>query len=301
MIRPGSSDTQAIISRCSAAIAAAVLLILAGGSGSADGQTRGVAVTPDPVPALIQRIAALEQRVKRLEDGQVAIQLSRRNSGIAGDAPGPGGKGGKDANAAAGNSESPKGTAQVMTVRAPFVVVDDSGKTVFAVQGPAGQGAAAGVARGVYYYGETGVPSVAITNGNGGARLVVQNDTGDISTRLVAFDRSFGAVFVLQNDAKTVFMQTDSAGHFVGVLQPDGQHYAAALSRTTDRSMAAVYNERGPVAFLTGSTSPGGGNVTTTNPGGEGVFSAGYDGQLGTACVNRKQGTTCLGIGLPLR
>jgi hypothetical protein len=67
-----------------------------------------------------------------------------------------------------------------------------------------------------------------------------------------------------------------------------------------DKGIVAVFHANNPVAFLTESTHAGGGNVTTTNPAGEGVFSAGYDGDEGSACVDHKRALHCLGIGLPL-
>jgi len=63
------------------------------------------------------------------------------------------------------------------------------------------------------------------------------------------------------------------------------------------KGLIAVYDGGNSVARL-GTGSHGGGNVTTTDPAGDGVFSAGYtpDGP-GTACVAHK-GIKCLGIGL---
>jgi hypothetical protein len=63
------------------------------------------------------------------------------------------------------------------------------------------------------------------------------------------------------------------------------------------KGLIAVYDGGHSVARL-GTGTHGGGNVTTTDPAGDGVFSAGFtpDGP-GTACVNHK-GIKCLGIGL---
>jgi hypothetical protein len=60
-----------------------------------------------------------------------------------------------------------------------------------------------------------------------------------------------------------------------------------------------IYGDSGAAVAHMGVGSNGGGNLTAADPGGNGVFSAGYiaSGGPGTACVEHN-GTKCLGVGL---
>lgn len=53
----------------------------------------------------------------------------------------------------------PKDVFPVITLRAPFVVVDNAGKPIFRVQDPHAKGTISGAARGIYYYGDAGTTS----------------------------------------------------------------------------------------------------------------------------------------------
>lgn len=106
----------------------------------------------------------------------------------------------------------------------------------------------------------------------------------------------------------------DSAGNAAATITVDGDGGLAQVYRAGQPVAAlvakdaavAVYNASGiPVASLSLSSNQQGGNVTTRDGSGMGVFSAGAatDGG-GEACVNRIRGDgspdlACLGVGLP--
>ncbi len=80
-----------------------------------------------------------------------------------------------------------------------------------------------------------------------------------------------------------------------------GKNVAAMLA---EPATVALYNQAGlPIATFSKNEGTEGGNVTTRDPSGDGVFSAGYsEGENGgQACVYRakKQNVFCLGIGVP--
>jgi len=119
-----------------------------------------------------------------------------------------------------------------------------------------------------------------------------------------------------------VGVNPSTGGGTVRVFPPDGGMTAAALEAepggglviaygpggvttavmSSEEHAIVLYNKAGvPVASFSLSSSGSGGNVTTRDGAGSGVFSAGAasDGG-GEACVNRQNGKThCLGIGLP--
>jgi hypothetical protein len=116
-----------------------------------------------------------------------------------------------------------------------------------------------------------------------------------------------GIVQVAQGGRVYAKMIAAAGGGAVNVYDPSG---APRASMTTldnpGEGLIVLRNSSGMgVAYLTHGGGGEGGNLTVTDPSGEGVFSAGAarDG-LGEACVTRaksggSEGTYCLGIGLP--
>jgi len=93
-------------------------------------------------------------------------------------------------------------------------------------------------------------------------------------------------------------MDAFASGGYIGAFFPNGSP-AAALD--SNEHVVAVYNSAGmPVATLGIGSNGSGGNVTTRDSAGNGVFSAGATQDGGTACVIHKGKIHCLGIGLPL-
>jgi hypothetical protein len=109
-----------------------------------------------------------------------------------------------------------------------------------------------------------------------------------------------GTVRVFPAGGGPAMAQLDAleTGGFVGTFLPSGTPNATL---DANERMVALFNEAGlAIATLELSQDGTAGNVTLRNSGGGGVFSAGAvpDGS-GEACVVRKNGQHCLGIGLP--
>jgi hypothetical protein len=116
--------------------------------------------------------------------------------------------------------------------------------------------------------------------GNSGM-LAISDASGHVVVTVAALAAGRGSV--------DVYGESDKSAAGVGV-DDDGQ------------GVVAVRDGGGKaVAFLKGSSSGQGGNVTVTNPAGDGVFSAGWNGEEGAACVNLKNGMWCMGKNLPLQ
>jgi hypothetical protein len=107
-----------------------------------------------------------------------------------------------------------------------------------------------------------------------------------------------GAVGVIKDKTMVAGVEADAAGNG-NVFVSSGKEIVASLNSIDDpgRGSVAIYSAGSAVARMS-QGSHGGGNFTAGDPGGSGVFSAGYipDGP-GTACVAYK-GTKCLGVGL---
>ncbi|MFO0991197.1 MAG: hypothetical protein U1E67_04600 [Hyphomicrobiales bacterium] len=126
-----------------------------------------------------------------------------------------------------------------------------------------------------YDGGEMGIAVGAVAGGKG---LLAAFSGGHLSAGIEAGDGGNGTVYVMSNGAEAASINsTDIQGEGRVVVYGAGKKH---------------------VAFM-GHGSGGGGNFTATDPGGTGVFSAGYIGGdgPGTACVLQK-GMKCLGVGL---
>ncbi|OQX11371.1 MAG: hypothetical protein BWK73_17910 [Thiothrix lacustris] len=114
-----------------------------------------------------------------------------------------------------------------------------------------------------------------------------------------------GTVKVANTKGEPVaFLGTSENGESgaLGVAK-NGKNTAALLS---EPRMMVLYNDAGEAITTLAKSQEGtgeGGNITIRQPDGEGIFSAGYNADLGggDACVYRakKQNVFCLGIGVP--
>ncbi len=290
-------------------------------AGAVDTRVVGVAGS-DTTSVLTREVAELQARVKKLEgqlidvqrtlkkadtpddDGSADKAESKKNGG-APNSKDPGSTAGDKSNASSKDGDTyspPKDVFPTMTLRAPFVVVDASGKAIFRVNDPSAKGGKSAGDRGVYIYGPAGAENFALTTVYSGGKMVVQTDSGAYKTTVGALDKVAGIRFRGDNKTRAYIGLDNSGKGNVSIYAGDSEQPIAALQATdAGKGLVAVFNDATPVAFLTQSTAnPGGGNVTTTDPGGSGVFSAGYAGDGGAACVNHKQAMHCLGIGLPL-
>ncbi len=181
----------------------------------------------------------------------------------------------------AGIAFSPPGAAQQQVARpttyfdAPFVVYDKNHRPIVEISDEPGK-------KGLTVYGppeEASGSSVRLGFGKSAA--------GDI-----------GGVILLKDTSNHAFARIDPGGYvFLGKSDTS----VATMGRYDGKGVVAIFNQAGKVvAFLTEKDNHGG-SVTVADPAGEGVFSAGFTGDGGNACIsNTKRGIKCVGIGLPM-
>lgn len=114
-----------------------------------------------------------------------------------------------------------------------------------------------------------------------------------------------GTVMTANTSGENVAFLGTSADGATGALgvSKAGKNTAALLS---EPRMIVLYNDAGEAITSIAKSQEGageGGNITIRQPDGEGVFSAGYNAEMGggDACVYRakKQNVFCLGLGTP--
>jgi len=286
-----------------------------GPMGFAQAQIKGVAVAADPVPELQRRVAALEARVKQLEAVTSDIKKSMNKADTADDSSDSGKKSGPESGSgkgkgaqAAGDEDSgplhdmPARPGVTTVLKAPVKIVDQAGRTLLLVQDPTVGGALGGGDRGLYIFNPQGVSTVALTAPEDGGRLKLRKANNDFLDM-----NAYGSHLSINVGVGGTRVATMSAGAgapkrgIISVWAEGSALPAAVMTHDGNSGFISVVNKDGKfVARLSESSHPGGGNVTTTDPSGTGIFSAGYDGDEGEACVDRKQHLHCLGIDLPL-
>jgi hypothetical protein len=136
---------------------------------------------------------------------------------------------------------------------------------------------------------------------NGGSVKVMKGGDPTTYTSISAIDKGVGLAVRVAGEKKA-FVGTNDEKNGAVFVYSTGDSPLAGLSTTGGRGIVEAISNGIPIAFLTESDKhAGGGNFTATNPAGEGIFSAGFTGEGGDACINRKNGLKCLGIGLPLQ
>ena len=149
----------------------------------------------------------------------------------------------------------------------------------------------------------------------GGRTAVLGAYKGPMGLRFYAQpkdQKSLGGIGIL-NDGSTavslrgpsgnpsVYLGTDNATDHGFVQVYDDGALRAEMS-AEEKGVVAVRNSSGKaVAFLTESKSGEGGNITLTDPAGNGIVSAGYnEAEQADICLDRKNHLYCVGINLPL-
>ncbi len=109
-----------------------------------------------------------------------------------------------------------------------------------------------------------------------------------------------GVATIRKSDGSQSVTLGDNNGGFVNVY--NAGNIAADLEASDGKGVIAVRNKAGnAVAFLTESSQGEGGNVTLTDPAGNGIVSAGYSASdQGDICLDRKKKLVCVGVNLPL-
>lgn len=128
--------------------------------------------------------------------------------------------------------------------------------------------------------GETLLAGLGISNAGNGLMMTAQPD-GSPAVTAGGDGSGFAAVDVHQGGAQVASMNSRD-------LQGGG--------------LVVVRNGNGnAVAYLSQSAAGGGGSVSATDPGGNEVFGAGFDGTAGVACIRRANGNQfCLEPVMPL-
>ncbi len=137
---------------------------------------------------------------------------------------------------------------------------------------------------------------------NGGVVKVMKAGDPTTYSAINAIDAGLG-LMVRKAGAKLAFMGSgDGDAGAVYVYSGGDSPVAGISSYSPGKGIVAVYGRTVPIAFLAESDKhAGGGSITATDPAGNGIFSAGYTGEGGDVCIDRKGGLKCLGIGLPLQ
>jgi hypothetical protein len=138
----------------------------------------------------------------------------------------------------------------------------------------------------------------------GGVVKVMKSGDANTYTAINAIDGGLG-VMVRKGGVKKAFMGTSGEGNDKGsvyVYTTTDSPVAGLTSYGGGKGLVAVFSQTAAIAMLSESDKhAGAGSITATDPAGNGVFSAGFTGEGGDVCVNRKSGLKCLGIGLPLQ
>lgn len=203
------------------------------------------------------------------------------------------------------NASAQNKAGDLYRVPAPFAVVDSAGKPIFVVKDDRALPAIQTASRGAYLVTASGatVASINAPGGTGGM-VKVYSATSDTTTVAIAALGSSGdtlGMLVRREGQKQVYAGINAQGGAVHVFA-NGDAPRVGLQTESGRGAAIVWNAaKIPIAYLTESDKVAGtGNVTVADGAGAGVFSAGYTGSEGSACVNTKSGLWCMGKNLPL-
>jgi hypothetical protein len=158
---------------------------------------------------------------------------------------------------------------------------------------------------GKLWIGDKGGRTVAgvFANDNGGVVKVMRNGDATTYTSMSAIDAGMGLAVRVAGVRKSYVGTSGDDGNGGVFVYGNSDHPAAAL-RTYGggKGLGSIYSNDVAIAFMAESDkNPGGGEFTATDPAGNGIFAAGFAGDGGEACVNRKSGLKCLGVGLPLQ
>lgn len=138
-----------------------------------------------------------------------------------------------------------------------------------------------------------------------GVALRMFNSSGNVVAGAGSNPNAGGAGLVFVGSGKTtnaaiIAAQADGSGQ-VQTFNSAGKVTTGMIGQ---EQVIAVYGTSGqPIATMSKGENSEGGNITARNPNGEGVFTAGFRGDVGggEACVYRasSKGLYCLGLGLP--
>jgi hypothetical protein len=198
---------------------------------------------------------------------------------------------------------------------------DDGQKTAAAIELKEGRGA-------LNVYGTGDKPVASLQSDAGDGKLWINDKDGQPVAGVFANDNG-GVVKVMKSGDPTTYAGLNAVNAGLGlairkagvrlvfagasgeseekgsVFVYGGGEYpiAGVTSYGGGKGLIAIFNPTlRPIAMLAESAEhPGGGNITASAPNGNGIFSAGFTGEAGDACVTRKNGLWCMGTNLPLQ
>jgi hypothetical protein len=171
-------------------------------------------------------------------------------------------------------------------------------KPVASIQSDAGDGK-------LWINDKGGQPVAGVyANDNGGVVKVMKSGEANTYTAINAINAGLGMA-IRKSGTRLVFAGASGDNGEKGsvYVYGNGENPVAGItSYAGGKGLVAVFNQSAAIAMLAESDKhPGGGNITASDPGGNGIFSAGYTGEAGDACVTRKNGLWCMGTNLPLQ
>ena len=177
-------------------------------------------------------------------------------------------------------------------------------------------------------FGAGAKPFATLQSDDDGGNLWVNDKTGQKVAGVVASDGG-GVVKVMKSDDQKTYTAINAVNAglglavrkagvrlvFAGASGENGDKgsffvygsgenpVAGVTSYGGGKGLVAIFNQESrAIAMLAESDKhPGGGNITASAPNGDGIFSAGFTGEAGDACVTRKTGLWCMGTNLPLQ
>jgi len=177
-------------------------------------------------------------------------------------------------------------------------------------------------------FGAGAKPFATLQSDDDGGNLWVNDKTGQKVAGVVASDGG-GVVKVMKSDDQKTYTAINAVNAglglavrkagvrlvFAGASGENGDKgsffvygsgenpVAGVTSYGGGKGLVAIFNQESrAIAMLAESDKhPGGGNITASAPNGDGIFSAGFTGEAGDACVTRKTGLWGMGTNLPLQ
>ena len=171
-------------------------------------------------------------------------------------------------------------------------------KPVASIQSDAGDGK-------LWINDKSGQPVAGVlASDNGGIIKVMKSGEANTYTAINAINAGLGMA-IRKAGQRLVFAGASGADGEKGsvYVYGNGENPIAGISSYGGgKGLVAVFNASSAIAFMSESDKhPGGGSITVSDPGGNGIFSAGFTGEAGDACVTRKNGLWCMGTNLPLQ
>ncbi|HEY6242829.1 MAG TPA: hypothetical protein VIX17_02715 [Pyrinomonadaceae bacterium] len=196
------------------------------------------------------------------------------------------------------DGEKPAASLELQGEAGAVNVFGSGDKPVASIQSDAGDGK-------LWINDKSGQPVAGVfANDNGGVVKVMKSGEANTYTAINAVNAGLGMA-IRKAGKRLVFAGASGADGEKGSVYVYGNGdspIAGISSYGGGKGLVAVFNASAAIAFMSESDKhPGGGSITVSDPGGNGIFSAGFTGEAGDACVTRKNGLWCMGTNLPLQ